>query len=424
MKKKVTSTDIAHAAGVSQSTVSMILNKKYDVSFAKDTVERVENAAKELGYVPPKRKTRKGTKREKLLVVFCPNLTNPYYVMLLQGIEAHAKEKGFGLFVCNTQRDLRMEERYLKMMWQLRPLGIIYTCNPSHCFMELVGEIAEQIPVAIVNNQNEKMNVDAVELDNSKLGRVMAKHLLELGHRKVAYIAPPLTARQKQRSKRVEGFLKEYEKVGLRDQVIIKAAKEEIDLDVAHIDSEYKIGYELTKELLKETTDVTAIVGLNDMIAFGIMDALQEEKYKNVVLDTHQYLMMAEMDNCEQTVEGYVKYIKEVYQKDIQEMEEYFPVICGEWCLFNSLACGWDTKGGQSVLNGLEGDVESAVSAEEKKKIYQAVAEAQLEAWNTGSGYFYWSYKLLTDTINDKGWIGWDSWDLGRCVDFGWFPRV
>ena len=75
--------------------------------------------------------------------------------------------------------------------------------------MDLVGEIAEQIPVAIVNNQNEKMNVDAVELDNSKLGRVMAKHLLELGHRKVAYIAPPLTARQKQRSKRVEGFLKE-----------------------------------------------------------------------------------------------------------------------------------------------------------------------------------------------------------------------
>ena len=56
MKKKVTSTDIAHAAGVSQSTVSMILNKKYDVSFAKETVEKVENAAKELGYVPPKRK--------------------------------------------------------------------------------------------------------------------------------------------------------------------------------------------------------------------------------------------------------------------------------------------------------------------------------------------------------------------------------
>ena len=279
-KKKVTSTDIAKAAGVSQSTVSMVLNKKYNVSFSKETVEKVEQAAKDLGYVPQKRKTRKESKKEKLLVVFCSNLTNPYYVMLLQGIESRAKEQGFGLFVCNTQRDLRMEERYLKMMWELKPLGIIYTCNPSHCFMDLVEELSREIPVAIINNQNEKLNVDAVELDNSKLGRMMARHLLDLGHRKVAYIAPPLTTRQKQRSKRVEGFLKEFAEAGIKDQVIIKAAREELDLDVAHIDSEYKIGYELTRELLEETKDITAIVGLNDMIAFGILDALYEAKIK------------------------------------------------------------------------------------------------------------------------------------------------
>lgn len=278
--KKITSTDIAKKAGVSQSTVSMILNKKYNVSFSKETVEKVERAAKELGYAPPKRKVRKENKKEKLLVVFCSNLTNPYYVMLLQGIESRAKEQGYGLFVCNTQRDLKMEERYLRMMPALHPLGIIYTCNPSHCFMDTVEKLAQDIPVAIINNQNEHLNVDAVELDNSKIGRLMARHLLELGHKKVAYIAPPLTVRQKQRSKRVEGFLKEYEKAGLREQVIIKAAKEEIDLDIAHIDSEYKIGYELTRELLAQTRDVTAIVGLNDMIAFGVLDALQEAKIK------------------------------------------------------------------------------------------------------------------------------------------------
>ena len=103
-------------------------------------------------------------------------------------------------------------------------------------------------------------------------------------------------------------------------------------------------------------------------------------------------------------------------------MQEYFPVICGEWCLFNSLAVGCDTKGGQTVLNGVEGMAQETVSAEEKKKIYNAVAEAQLDAWNAGSGYFYWSYKLLTDTVNTPGWVGWDSWDFCRCVDFGWFP--
>ena len=279
-KKKVTSSDVAKAAGVSQATVSMVLNRKYNVSFSKETIQKVEQAAEEMGYEIPKRKKRKESRKEKLIVVFCPNLTNPYYVKLLQGIETRAKEQGFGLFICNTQRELKMEERYLKMMWELKPLGIIYTCNPSRCFMELVEELAEHIPIVVVNNQNERLNVDAVELDNSKLGRLMARHLLELGHRKVAYIAPPLTTRQKQRSKRVEGFLKEFESRGLKQNVIIKAADEKIDMSVPNIDSEYKIGYDLTKELLREQNDVTAIVGLNDMIAFGIMDALQSEKYK------------------------------------------------------------------------------------------------------------------------------------------------
>lgn len=279
-KRKVTSSDVAKKAGVSQATVSMVLNKKYNVSFSKEVIEKVEQAAKELGYEIPRRKRRKESRNEKLLVVFCPNLTNPYYVMLLQGIESRATEQGYGLFVCNTQRDLELEERYLKMMPSLKPQGIIYTCNPSRCFMEMVEQLSESVPVAIINNQNEHLNVDAVELDNSKLGRIMAKHLLSLGHKKVAYIAPPLTVRQKQRSKRVEGFLKEFDAAGMKSNVVIKAAGEEMDMNIPDIDSEYKIGYDLTKELLTEHQDLTAIVGLNDMIAFGILDALYDEKYK------------------------------------------------------------------------------------------------------------------------------------------------
>lgn len=149
-------------------------------------------------------------------------------------------------------------------------------------------------------------------------------------------------------------------------------------------------------------------------------DFMREEKYQNVVLDTHQYLMTAEAMGCEHTLEAYVAYIQEHYQKDIAEMQQYFPVICGEWCLFNSLAVGRDTKGGQTVLNGVEGNSEEVMSAEDKKRIYSALAKAQQQAWNAGTGYFYWNYKLLTDTVNEAGWVGWDSWDLGRCVDFGW----
>ena len=83
-KKKATSSDVAARAGVSQATVSMVLN-----------------------------------------LVFCPTLTSPYYVLLLQGIEAVANEQGYGVFICNTQRDAGLEEKYLRMMQTMRPAGII-----------------------------------------------------------------------------------------------------------------------------------------------------------------------------------------------------------------------------------------------------------------------------------------------------------
>lgn len=279
MRKKVTSTDIAKAAGVSQATVSMVLNKKYNVSFSKATIEKVEQAAKELGYTVPRQRSRKSAKNSRLIVVFCPTLTNPYYVMLLQGIETVAKEKGYGVFVCNTQRELKIEEQYLRMMHSVSPAGIIYTCNPSNAFMDQVEEIAAKIPLVVISNR-DKVKVDAISQDNTKVGSLMARHLLDLGHREVAFIAPPLTKRQAQRSRRVEGFVREYEKEGLSQSVIIKAADDIWDEVLPSVDSEYRIGYNLTKELLAETRKITAIAGLNDMIAFGIIDALQEEKLK------------------------------------------------------------------------------------------------------------------------------------------------
>ena len=76
----------------------MVLNKKYNVSFSRETVEKVEQAARELGYHLPGRKNRKESRKEKLIVVFCPTLTSPYYVLLLQGIEAVANKQGYADF--------------------------------------------------------------------------------------------------------------------------------------------------------------------------------------------------------------------------------------------------------------------------------------------------------------------------------------
>ena len=138
-RKKITSSDVAKKAGVSQATVSMVLNHKYNVSFSRETVEKVENAARELGYRLPGHKNKKENKKEKLIVVFCPTITSPYYVLLLQGIEAVANERGYGVFICNTQRDARLEEKYLRMIRALSPQGIIYACNPHPDYISSGG---------------------------------------------------------------------------------------------------------------------------------------------------------------------------------------------------------------------------------------------------------------------------------------------
>ena len=277
-KKKATSSDVARKAGVSQATVSMVLNKKYNVSFSRETVDRVEQAARELGYQLPGRKNKKDSKKEKLIVVFCPTLTSPYYVLLLQGVEAVANKQGYGVFICNTQRDARLEEKYLRMMHTIQPQGIIYSCNPNPDFQQQVEELAQTIPLVIISNKEKTTTVDAINQDNTVVGKMMARHLLDLGHRDVAFITPPLTRRQWQRSKRVNGFVKEFEKEGLKEHVIIKAADESIDSRIPRMDTEYSMGYQLTMELLQEGRQFTAIAGQNDMMAIGALDALHEAK--------------------------------------------------------------------------------------------------------------------------------------------------
>ena len=188
---------------------------------------------------------------------------------------------------------------------------------------------------------------------------------------------------------------------------------------IGFIEEFYKTAYSRIRKYMPEDK---AIVFHDAFMTTHWKNFMNENGFVNVILDTHQYLMMAEAYGCEQNKDAYVKYVNENYAALVEEMQQYVPTICGEWCLFNSKACGVDTKGGQSVLNGVEGAAAETVSADEKMDIYRAVADAQLDAWSKGSGYFYWNYKLLLDTVNEQGWIGWDSWDFSRCVAQGWFP--
>ncbi len=277
-RKKVTSTDVAKRAGVSQSTVSMILNKKYNVSFSPDTIRRVEAAAKELGYTNVKKRHGTRIHMRGTIFVLCPNLTNPYYFSLLQGIEKTAQKNRFDVFLCNTRRDYGTEEKYLKKIEKLSPSGIIYTFVPS--FPQMLQKIARQIPVVVIGEKDGVEGMDMVELNSEKMGRVLAEYLLSLGHRKAAFISTPLTERQSARRARVRGFCKTFEEAGYKDSVYVRSLPEDMDVMFQEMDMEYKTGYELASQLIHEIPGLTAIAGTNDMVALGIRDALLEQHYK------------------------------------------------------------------------------------------------------------------------------------------------
>ena len=191
-----------------------------------------------------------------------------------------ANEKGYGVFICNTQRDAGLEEKYLRMIRTMQPQGIIYTCNPHPDFQKKVEETAREIPLVIISNKEKTTTVDAINQDNTMVGRLMARHLLDLGHQDVAFITPPLTRRQWQRSRRIDGFVKEFEREGLGGHVLIKAADESVDRKIPRMDSEYSMGYQLTMDLISEGKEFTAIAGQNDMMAIGAIDALEKSRIR------------------------------------------------------------------------------------------------------------------------------------------------
>lgn len=134
-------------------------------------------------------------------------------------------------------------------------------------------------------------------------------------------------------------------------------------------------------------------------------DFMREEEFVNVVLDTHMYLMMAEFMGFGNNLDAYIELIEKNFAKDVEEMQGFFPVIVGEWCVFNN-------------AEGLK-----SMNAEDRKFLYQKLATVQLNAWEKGQGWFYWSYKLLLDTVNNPSLDGWDAWDMGKCIEQGWMQE-
>lgn len=143
----------------------------------------------------------------------------------------------------------------------------------------------------------------------------------------------------------------------------------------------------------------------------------RKEHMKNVVLDTHIYIFA-----MESFVPIHMPWVYQIYIKSqqwlIERIQRDVPVVVGEWCICNKYA--EKAVSGKSAEKSSDRSAQAAAQDELRKKRYLEIAAMQLQAWESGAGWIYWSYQFKPNRKEplDEKWK--ESWDFSRCVENGW----
>ena len=251
----------------------MILSGRTDVSFSADTVRKVRETAEALGYAPTAKKRPSLFDRKTVLIV-CPNVLNPYYSTIVQAIQQAAADNDCDTLVYTTYRDAENEIRILNAVAGSDLAGVVFTMMPQST--ELVERVNRLVPVVVIGDRNTSLNVDTVEMNNYSAGAIIAHYMIGLGHKHIAYISTTLNEANSARVRRLEGVRDTYRDECPEGSVIVRSRevtpKEERD----NISIEHAVGFELTRKCLGERR-ITAFVAVNDMVAYGVLDAIRAE---------------------------------------------------------------------------------------------------------------------------------------------------
>jgi len=258
----VTIKDIAKQVNVSHSTVSRAL--RGSPLIAKSTAKRIRQTAAEIGYLPSVPARSLKTKRSQALGVIVSNIDDPYFSEILQGIEDVAQGSGYSLFMAASRRDPGREQAIVQVMREHRVDGVII-CSTSFSPEQSQQFHKYSIPIVVINNQAAEDYRYSIYHDDVDGSSQVTRHLIELGHQKIAYLGNSLSGRTTM--DRLTGFQKEINAAGLS----IPAAY--IHQVPGGGPEEGLIGLDHFLDLSERPT---ALVCFNDMMAIGILKGLQQ----------------------------------------------------------------------------------------------------------------------------------------------------
>lgn len=256
----VTIKDIANVCGVSYSTVSRALSNHPAIS--DKTKSKINRIAQSMGYKPNAMARGLVMKKSHTLGLLIPDITNPFWPQLAKGVEDYANELGYQVLLCNTDLKEGKEILYISTLLERRVDGLIMA--PSSPDIQKMFSNADS-PVVYLDIGKAVDGQHSIQFDNQEGAYLGTKYLMSLGHERIAFVHGDDNRTTYQ--DRLKGYTKALQEGGFSSESLLVYKTK-----TSHIED----GYAATKKILQSSPLPTAIFAVNDMLAIGVLEGLDE----------------------------------------------------------------------------------------------------------------------------------------------------
>lgn len=187
---RATISDVAKAAKTGKTSVSRYLNGEQHL-LSDDLKKRIEQAIQRLNYRPSQMARSLKGGQTRLIGMIIADITNPYSVDVLRGVEEACRVQGFTLLVCNTNNEINQEQHYLELLSSYRVEGLVV--NAVGMREEALSKLQQSLlPMVLIDRKIPDFSCDMVGLDNHRAATEATQHLLEQGFEAVMFLSEPL----------------------------------------------------------------------------------------------------------------------------------------------------------------------------------------------------------------------------------------
>ncbi|ANC40063.1 LacI family transcriptional regulator [Hafnia alvei] len=187
---RATISDVAKAAKTGKTSVSRYLNGEQHL-LSDDLKQRIEQAIQRLNYRPSQMARSLKGGQTRLIGMIIADITNPYSVDVLRGVEEACRVQGFTLLVCNTNNEINQEQHYLELLSSYRVEGLVV--NAVGMREEALSKLQQSLlPMVLIDRKIPDFSCDMVGLDNHRAATEATRHLIEQGFEAVMFLSEPL----------------------------------------------------------------------------------------------------------------------------------------------------------------------------------------------------------------------------------------